>query len=150
MPQVVYTLDNAIDSFFSEAGASSSRLECDEAARKRCGGEIRPVNIQGMTSYTVIAGPSGDKIIQFREKGFLLDMQMINLARETHKDVVASCSGLGWVGDPNGSQLAMYERDRLPGDNYIITRSSFTHDQQLNTVYSLARFVQTKLAPLSA
>lgn len=33
MPHVIYTLDSAIDSFFSEAGASSSKAQCDEVAR---------------------------------------------------------------------------------------------------------------------
>ncbi|KAJ2986957.1 hypothetical protein NUW58_g4778 [Xylaria curta] len=140
MPHVIYTLDNAIDSFFSEAGASSSKMQCDEVARQRYGGEIRPVNIQGSTSYTVIAGPRGNKIIQFREQTALLDMQMLALAKDIHKDVVASCSELGRIGNLNGSQLAIYEMDRLPGENYITARPSLTHDQRLSTVYSLANF----------
>ncbi|KAK7697475.1 hypothetical protein SLS64_013487 [Diaporthe eres] len=140
MPQVIYTLDSAIDSFFSEAGASSSKMQCDEVARQRCGGEIRPVSVQGLTSYTVIAGPSGDRIMQFREQTALLDMAMLALAKNIHKDVVASCSDLGWVGDLNGSQLAIYEMDRLPGENYITARPTLTHEQRLNTVYSLASF----------
>lgn len=143
MPRVIYTLDNAIDSFFSEAGASSSKEQCDEVARQRFGGEIRPVNIQGSTSYTVIAGPSGNKIIQFREQAALLDMKMLALAKDVHKDVVASCSELGWVGESNGSQLAIYEMERLPGENYITARPSLTSDQRLSTMHSLARFVKT-------
>lgn len=149
MPQVIYTLDNAINSFFSEAGASSSRMQCDEVARQRCGGEIRPVSVQGLTSYTVIAGPSRNKIVQFREQTALLDMDKLALAKNIHIDVVAKCSDLGWVGNLNGSQLAIYEMDRLPGENYITARPSLTHDQRLNTVYSLARFVETAFLPLS-
>ncbi|KAF2963271.1 hypothetical protein GQX73_g10289 [Xylaria multiplex] len=141
MPHIIYTLENAIDSFFLEAGASSSRMECDEVARQRCGGEIRPVDIRGSTSYTVIAGQSGNKIIQFREKTALLDMRMLALAKDIYGDVVASCSELGWVGNQNGSQLAIYKMDRLPGENYITARPSFTRDQRLNTVYSLASLV---------
>ncbi|KAI0532533.1 hypothetical protein GGR58DRAFT_522708 [Xylaria digitata] len=138
MPHIICTLDNAINSFFLEAGASSSKMQCDEVARQRYGGEIRPVDIQGSTSYTVIAGPNGNKIIQFREQAALLDMRMLALAKDIHKDVVASCSELGWVGNQNSSQLAIYEMDRLPGENYITARPSFTRDQWLNTVYSLA------------
>lgn len=92
MPYIIYTLDNAVESFFSEAGASSSRKQCDEVARQRCGGDIRPVKIQGSTSYTLIAGPSSDKIIQFREQASLLDMRMLALAKDVHKDLVAICS----------------------------------------------------------
>lgn len=148
MPHVIYTLDSAIDSFFSETGASSSREQCDEVARLRCGGDIRPVNIQGSNSYTVVAGPSSDKIIQFREQAALLDMKLLALAKYVHKDVIASCSELGWVGDSSGSQLAIYEMDRLTGENYIIARPSLTRDQRLTTVHSLARFVDTVFLPL--
>ncbi len=113
MPTVVYTLDNAIDSFFSEAGASSSKMQCDAVARQKYGGQIRPVDIQGSSSYTVIAGPSGDKIVQFREQTALLDMNMLALAKDIHGHVVPSCSELGWVGDPNGSRLAICGVDSL-------------------------------------
>lgn len=143
MPTVVYSLENAIDSFFSEAGASSSKLQCDDLVRRRYGEQILPVKIQGSSSYTVIAGPSGNKIIQFREQAALLDMNMLALAKQVHGDVVPRCSELGWVGEPNGSQLAIYEMDRLPGENYIIARPSFTRSKRLNTVHSLARFVKT-------
>lgn len=67
---------------------------------------------------------------------------MLALAKEVHRDVVPRCSELGWVGEPNGSQLAIYEMDRLPGENYIIARPSLTRDQRINTVHSLARFVE--------
>lgn len=50
---------------------------------------IRPVNIQGWTSHSVIAGPSGNKIIQIREQAALLDMKILSLAKDVHKDVVA-------------------------------------------------------------
>ncbi|KAM0433867.1 hypothetical protein ACHAPT_003810 [Fusarium lateritium] len=137
MPTVVYSLENAIDSFFSEAGASS-KVQCDDFVRRRYGGQILPVKIQGLSSYTVIAGLSGNKIIQFREQSGLLDMDMLALAKEVHGDVVPRCSELGSIGELNGSQLAIYEMDRLPGENYIIARSSLTRDKRLNTVHSLA------------
>ncbi|KAF1976062.1 hypothetical protein BU23DRAFT_457171 [Bimuria novae-zelandiae CBS 107.79] len=140
MPNVVYTLNNAIDTFFSEAGASSSKIECDDFVRQKYEGQILPVNIQGLTSYTVIAGPKGNKIIQFREQAALLDMNMLELAKDIHGEVVPSCSELGWVGDPSGSPLAIYEMDMLRGENYVIVRPSLTRDKRLNTVHSLASF----------
>lgn len=143
MPYVVYTLDNAIDSFFSNAGASSSKTECDDIVLQRCGGQVRPVNIQGSTSYTVIAGQNDKKIIQFREQTALLDMSMLALAKDTHEDVVPSCSEVGLVGDPSGSQLVMYEMYRLSGENYVIARLSLACDKRLNIVYSLVKFVKT-------
>ncbi|KAL5437685.1 hypothetical protein PMIN06_010463 [Paraphaeosphaeria minitans] len=123
MPNVVYTLNNAIDTFFSKAGASSSKIECDDFVRRRYEGQILPVNIQGLTSYTVIAGPKGNKIIQFREQAALLDMNMLELAKDIHGEVVPSCSELG-----------------LHGENYVIARPSLTRDKRLNTMHSLASF----------
>lgn len=108
-------------------------------------GQIRPVNIQGSTSYTVIAGPNDNKIIQFREQTALPDMDMLALAKDTYGNVVPSCSEVGRVGDPNGSQLVMYEMDRLSGENYVIARLSFACDKRLNTVRSLAKSVETIL-----
>ncbi len=60
-----------------------------------------------MSSYTVIAGPGDSKIVQFWEQAALLGMAMLVLARDAHCDVVPSCSEIGWVGDPGGSQLAV-------------------------------------------
>lgn len=143
MPKVTYSLDNAIDSFFSEAGASSSRAQCDDFVRQRYGGQIRPVDIQGVSSYTVIAGLSGDKIIQFREQAALLDMGILALAKEVHGELVPACSELGRVGDPSGSPLAVYEMDKLPGENYIMARFDLGPDKQINNIHSLARCAES-------
>jgi hypothetical protein len=148
MPKVIYSLNNAIDTFFSEAGVSSSKTECDNFVRQKYEGKILPVEIQGLTSYTVIAGPKANKIIQFREQTALLDMNMLKLAKDIHGEVVPSCSELGWVGDPSGSPLAIYEMNRLHGENFVLVRPTFTHDKRLNTVHSLAMFVGTTISTL--
>lgn len=140
MPNVIYTLDNAINSFFSGAGASSSKTQCDQFAYQRHGGHIQPVHIQGSTSYTVIAGSSGNKIVQFREQSALVDTNMLALVKDIHGDVVPSCSELGTIGDPKRSQLVIYDMDRLPGENFIIARPSLTCGQNMTTVHSLAKF----------
>jgi hypothetical protein len=145
MPFVVYNLENAIDTFFKEGGASSSRIQCDDFVYQRYGERNRPTDIQGSNSYTVITGSSDNRIIQFREQDALLDMRMMALAKAVHGEVVPGCSELGWVGDPNGSQLAVYEMDRLPGENYILARTSFTPAERLNMVLSLARSVEDPL-----
>jgi hypothetical protein len=140
MPQLIYALDSAIDSFFAEAGSASSREECDQFASQQFGGTIQPVSIQGLSSYTVIAGSDSDKIIQFREQAALLDMKMLAIAKHVHKDLVPDCSAVGWIGKNNSQPLAIYEMNRLPGENYITIRASLTSDQQRNTIYSLAKY----------
>ncbi|KAL1863156.1 hypothetical protein VTK73DRAFT_6420 [Phialemonium thermophilum] len=64
----------------------------DEFAHQTYGGEVRPVDIQCLTSYAVIAGPCGENIIQFREKAALLDMNRLAVARDIHGDVVTRSS----------------------------------------------------------
>ncbi|PTB73797.1 hypothetical protein M440DRAFT_1446253 [Trichoderma longibrachiatum ATCC 18648] len=130
MPKITYTLDSAIENFFSEEGTSVSRAECDAFVRQRYGAAASPVAVQGLSSYTVIAGIGGDKIIQFRQRDSPLDESMLKIAKAVHGDLVPSCSHLGWNGDLNGSRLSIYEMNRLPGENYITTRSelSFSAD----------------------
>ncbi|KAK4168297.1 hypothetical protein QBC43DRAFT_228862 [Cladorrhinum sp. PSN259] len=148
MPFVVYTLDSAIRNFFAEAGASSSRSQCDEFVRQRYpGGQIQPAPIQGSNSYTVIVGraAAGDKVVQFREQSALLDVTMLKLAKEIHGDVVPGGStSLGWVGTTNTSlgrsPLAVYEMDKLPGETFVMARMSLEAHQRLNTVRDLASF----------
>ncbi|ETR96667.1 hypothetical protein M419DRAFT_51959, partial [Trichoderma reesei RUT C-30] len=118
-----YTLDSAIESFFSEEGTSASRAECDAFARRRYGAAALLVAVQGSSSYTVIAGSESDKIIQFRKSGSPLTESMLKLAKAVHGDLVPSCLHLGWIGDPNGSRLYIYEMNRLPRGNYITARS---------------------------
>lgn len=77
----------------------------------------------------------------------MLDMNKLTLAKRIHKDFVPNCSEIGQIGDPNGSQLKIYEMDRLPGVNYITVRPSLMGDQQLNTINSLARFVEIIYSP---
>lgn len=58
-----------------------------------------------------------------------------------------------WVGwRPRWLAAGRDEMDRLPGENYVIARSSFTYDKQLNTIHSLAMCVEApaSLAPLRA
>lgn len=94
-----------------------------------------------MNSYTVTAGRH--KITKFRKAASPLDIKALALAKHIHGDVVAQCTDRGWMGTSQESGLAVYEMDRLPGQNYILVRSSLaeTAALQSNTVHSLARFV---------
>jgi len=63
MPKVVYDLDNAIASFFSAARMSTTRTLCDDFTQRNFGGQIKAVDLQGMTSCTVMAGSNSDEIV---------------------------------------------------------------------------------------
>jgi hypothetical protein len=78
-------------------------------------------------------------------------MQSSVLAKHIYGDVVAQCTDRGWIGTSQESGPAIYETDRLLGQNYILARSSLAEaaDLQLSTVHSLARFVGHVLLLLS-
>ncbi|KAK3311501.1 uncharacterized protein B0T15DRAFT_571854 [Chaetomium strumarium] len=118
-------LDDEIDYIFSQA--SAPRAECDDWARTIC---------------TVVAGLNREKIVQFRNMNVQLDMRMLDLARQIHGKVVPVGAALGQIGDDGQRQLAIYEMDRLPGDNYAMVRTSLAEvpQSQLAAVHSLARF----------
>ncbi|KAK4106362.1 hypothetical protein N658DRAFT_414229, partial [Parathielavia hyrcaniae] len=133
-------LDDEIGQFFLQA--SATRAECDDLARTMFGGSVEPVSVQGATSYTVVAGLNREKIVQFRNMNAQLDMRMLDLARQIHGQVVPVGAFLGRIGDDGQRQLAIYEMDRLPGDNYALARTSLAEvpSNQSAAVHSLARF----------
>ena len=143
MAQLHSDLDDEIGQFFSQA--SATRAECDDLARTTFGGLVEPVSVQGATSYTVVAGLNREKIVQFRNMDAQLDIRMLELARQVHGDVVPVGAALGRIGDEAQRQLAIYEMDRLPGDNYALVRTSLAEEpkSKLATVHSLARFAET-------
>lgn len=57
-----------------------------ELASRKYGGQVRPVDLQGMSCYTVIGGPNDNKIIQFREQSSSLDMGILALARDIRRE----------------------------------------------------------------
>ncbi|KAL8306254.1 hypothetical protein RB600_008908 [Gaeumannomyces tritici] len=134
------SVDDDVAEFFSST--SATREECDSIARTAFEGPVWPVAVQGATSYTVVAGRSGDKIVQFRDRNAQLDIRMLELAKRVHADLVLDCTALGWIGNSTGPQLAVYAMDKLPGDNYALVRAALADDLelQLASVRSLARF----------
>lgn len=109
------------------------------------GGRVEPISVQGATSYTVVTGLNREKIVQFRRMDAQLDMRMLDLARQVHGDIVPAAAALGQIGNDTQRQLAIYEMNRLPGDNYALVRPLLAEQpqSQLAVVRSLARLVKT-------
>ncbi|KAL7930332.1 hypothetical protein V8C35DRAFT_330514 [Trichoderma chlorosporum] len=118
---VPYTLDGAINAFFTEK-TSATRQQCDDFALSRVGGSVIPVEIQGAFSYTLTAGTDGSKLFQFRTHDSKLDMVLLDLAEAVHPQFVAGCKYHGTIGQSR--PLHIYEMDKLPGTTYIIARDS--------------------------
>ncbi|KAK6213599.1 hypothetical protein QIS74_09601 [Colletotrichum tabaci] len=138
-----YSLDNAISAFF-ETNTTATRKQCDGFALSRAGGQVHPVQIQGTFSYTVTAGTNKSRIFQFRIQDSGIDMEIMNLAKTVHPQLVAGCKYHGTIG---GSRpVHVYEMGNIPGAAYIISRNISVPQppdavsRQRSTVKGLASF----------
>ncbi|KAK3323210.1 hypothetical protein B0T19DRAFT_442706 [Cercophora scortea] len=138
-----YSLDNAIDTFFSEY-TTVSRQQCDAFVKFRVGGgQVQAVQIQGYFSYTVVAAEN-NKIFQFRVHDSQLDMAIVTQAKLVHPQFVPSCIYLGAMGESR--PVHIYEMDNVQGTTYILARDNSIPQppdavlRQGNTVKDFARF----------
>ncbi|KAJ5256718.1 hypothetical protein N7478_012822 [Penicillium angulare] len=132
MTYVLYSPDGAIDELFNSS-TSVTRQQCDKHATARAGCEPTALQMQGMCSYTVTAGPNKSKLFQFRDEHSTIDMGNISLAKAIHPEFVASCKCLGTLGDSR--PVFIYEMDHLPGIAHIMARISPDDiAQQSNTI----------------
>lgn len=98
-----YSLLDSLRSFFAKT--TVQRTECDQRAIQLVGGTtVMPVAIQGNCSYTLLAGPSLEFIVQFRPLDLAIDTQTIALAREIHGDLVPPILETGQMGTLHTSQ----------------------------------------------
>lgn len=136
---VVYSHDSAIDEFFSSS-TTVTRQQCDEFAISRAGGVSSALQMQGVCSYTVTAGPNKTKLFQFRDEDSTIDMGNLILAKEIHPEFVASCKYLGTMGDSR--PVYIYEMEHLPGTAHIMARiPSDDMSRQHKTIKDFARYV---------
>ncbi|KAJ5491228.1 hypothetical protein N7539_002795 [Penicillium diatomitis] len=137
---VLYSPDGAINEFFN-SNTTVTRKQCDEFAISRAGGVSTALQMQGVCSYTVTAGPNNSKLFQFRDENSVIDMGNISLAKTVHPDFVASCKYLGTMGDSR--PVYVYEMEHLTGTAHIIARIP-PEDmlRQRNTIKDFASFNQ--------
>lgn len=145
MDVVFYSLKDTINDFFA-SHAPVTQQECDELAVSLVGGPINPVPIQGSFSYTVVAGSQQSSIVQFRDADSDLDVQILDLARQIHGELVAAYTFHGHIGQ--ASPLSIYSMKKLPGTPYVSARSRYskpvgtalqTNSQHTKTVVDFAR-----------
>lgn len=134
---VIYSLDGTIDDFFS-SNTAVARQQCDYFAISRAGGVSTPLQMQGVCSYTVTAGPNKSRLFQFRDNDSTIDIGNIRLVKAVHPEFVASCKYLGTIGDSR--PLHMYEMENLTGTAHIMARiPPDDMSRQRNTMKDLAR-----------
>lgn len=111
---------------------------CHKTAETITGGRVSPTPVQGQTSYTVAADVVPGIVVQFRQSA--LDLELINLARQTYGRFVPGCEQRGVL-----DHLYVYKMGLVSG----VALSRFQHrflapqmrQQLLQTVEDLARFV---------
>ncbi len=158
----IYSLENAIRSFF-DGHVSSSRRECNDLACSLLGGgPIVPFTIQGQFSYTVFLPqaiskvrlgedgsnkPSSDaKIVQFRLNNSKINIYVAQLAKAIHGDIAAETEYHGEIGQEAGSRLSVYIIQKLPGVTYIemgnfsVKMTAKQASKQLRMIEDLARY----------
>jgi len=108
----------AIDEFF-KARTSPTQTQCDQTARLVAeASAVRPVDIPGSLSYTVICTSrykqQKDIVVSFREAESGLDSHIVQQAREMHGYLVPETKYHGMMSgaDP---QLGIYAMSYLPG-----------------------------------
>lgn len=74
-----YSVDQELADFFQQTTAT--RSACYSFARAHVGGDVVPVAVQGVCSYTVYAGDNTEFVVQFRLASLQLSMEIAKLAR---------------------------------------------------------------------
>lgn len=92
-----YSVDQEIAKFFEKTAAT--RSACDTYAREHLGGDVIPVSVQGVCSYTVYAGPNAEFVARFRLKSLRLGMETTNLARTIYGHFAPEVAFKGEIGE---------------------------------------------------
>ena len=112
-----YSFDEEIAQFFDKTTAT--RGECDMKAKQLTGSEnVKPVEVQGVCSYTVYSGPELQSVVQFRLRSLDIKPEVIELARVIHGDKVPNISCRGQIGNSETNDrepLIIYLMDRIKG-----------------------------------
>lgn len=116
---LAYSVDQEIADFFEKTEAT--RSACDAFAREHVGGNIIPVAVQGVCSYTVYAGPNAEFVVQFRLASLQLSMEVANLARSVYDHFAPRVTFLGQIGEvtERKESLYIYVMSRVRGISYL-------------------------------
>lgn len=120
---------------FFEENKPITQQNCHDTAARIVGEPVvTPTPVQGMTSYTVIAGTAAPKAFQFCSPPAALDMRVIALSKVTYANFVPSCEERGFLG-----HLRVYEMDIVTGVAFSIAQREMC---SVNNLKLLERAVQ--------
>ncbi|KAL2433957.1 hypothetical protein ABEF95_013128 [Exophiala dermatitidis] len=114
-----YSLEADLIKFFQQTTAT--RSDCDAVAKELSGGDLYPVEIQGVCSYTVYAGRQFEYVVQFRLKSLQLRMETARLAKELYGSLAPDVTFKGVIGtEEDGKEpLFVYLMTRVTGITYL-------------------------------
>ncbi|KAK4033076.1 hypothetical protein C8A01DRAFT_40465 [Parachaetomium inaequale] len=112
-----YSVDAEIEAFFKKT--SATRDECHARAKEVAGDNVVPVQVQGVCSYSVYAGPELEYVVQFRLESLALK-----------PEVTSRVSFEGLVGDAEKEPLYVYFMSRVRGITHLdfILENGFPED----------------------
>lgn len=143
-----YSREAAIAEFFNQTCAT--RASCDSRALYLVGGKVVPVEVQGVCSYTVYAGPHLKYVVQFRLKSLKLDIETAALATEVYGSLsptVRSNGELGSEGDDAGKEpLLVYVMDRMQGLTHLDFILKYGYPQNLESNFAARKNLMTDIA----
>ncbi|GAB1312741.1 Aminoglycoside phosphotransferase domain-containing protein [Madurella fahalii] len=114
-----YSVDAEIDAFFKKT--SATRAACDARARELAGDNVVPVEIQGVCSYSVYAGPELEYVVQFRLESLALKAEVTSQVNEVYGSLAPKLSFEGKVGEGEGKgePLYVYLMTRVRGVTHL-------------------------------
>ncbi|KAJ6114853.1 hypothetical protein N7486_000631 [Penicillium sp. IBT 16267x] len=114
-----YEVEQEIVAFFEKT--TTTRSACDNYASEHLSGNVTPVDIQGVCSYTVYAGPNAECVVQYRLKSLALNIDIMNLAKAIYGSLTPQISFKGQIGEAHESKepLYIYVMNRMPGISHL-------------------------------
>lgn len=144
-----YSVDEEIEVFFEKT--SATRAACDVRARELVGGEGVPVDVQGVCSYSVYAGPELEYVLQFRLKSLTLKPEVASLATDIYGSFAPKVSFEGEVGNGGEEPLCVCLMSRMRGITHLdfILAHDFPENSpemvlwRKNLICDIAQYVST-------
>ncbi|KAJ5714570.1 uncharacterized protein N7483_011751 [Penicillium malachiteum] len=114
-----YNAEQEIIEFFEKT--TTSRSACDKYASEHLAGNVSPVDVQGVCSYTVYAGPNAEYVVQYCLKSLALNIDMMNLAKAIYGSLVPEIFFKGQIGKDHESKepLYIYVMNRILGISHL-------------------------------
>lgn len=112
----------------------ATRAECHTRAAELAGDNIVPVQVQGVCSYSLYAGPELEYVVQFRLTSLALNVEVTSRAVEVYGPLAPSVSFEGTVGDGEKEPLHVYLMRRVRGITHLdfILKKGYPEDSPDN------------------